>query len=55
MNTMQHQPSRPSWIVLTLLAALASSGALAAGKSATLDPKCATSVKARPAPAFSLR
>jgi len=39
MNTMQHQLSRPSWIVLSLLAALAGSSALAAGKSATLDPK----------------
>jgi hypothetical protein len=39
MNTSQYRLSRPTWALLMLLATLASSSALAAGKSATLDPK----------------
>ena len=39
MNTTRHHVSRPTWVLVMLLAALGSSTALAAGKAVALDPK----------------
>ena len=39
MNAHQRQAPRPAWALVTLLAMLASSGALAAGRDAALDAK----------------